>query len=86
MISEKIISAIYPQSDYNSKMTMHSWINMVSTYSLHFTLDQKAKVMKFIEAWTDSRLKWNKDEYDNIDRVTVHGEDLWQPDFSTYHA
>ncbi|XP_063710433.1 acetylcholine receptor subunit alpha-like [Symsagittifera roscoffensis] len=36
-------------------------------------------------SWTDEQLTWNKDDFDNIDMVTVPADWIWLPDIAMYN-
>ena len=38
------------------------------------------------QTWTDDRLAWNPDEWDNIQRLRLPVGEVWKPDLSNYNG
>ncbi len=36
--------------------------------------------------WNDTRLSWDKDEWDGLDRLRVPATQLWLPDITLYNS
>ena len=42
-------------------------------------------IMKYLQEWTDSNMRWNVSEYNNVKDIRVPPATLWKPDILMYN-